>query len=192
MQRIVLFDLGGVLADLGDPAAAMQLDMRVEAFWQVWLNAPAVRAFERGRLDIDEFCERIAAELGLPDGAAARECLERWQLTLYEGVEQLIADTRAMARVALLSNTNALHWSQVTADSDVFDDFDALFLSYETGYFKPAAGAFEQVVAHYACAPHDIAFLDDTPVNVDAAKAAGMQAYCVKGPLEARKHLFGA
>ncbi|MDX1507798.1 MAG: HAD-IA family hydrolase [Woeseiaceae bacterium] len=188
-ERIVLFDLGGVLADLGRPADAMQLGMSNDEFWAIWLNSPDVRAFERGRIAIDEFCDRLAPEFGESSGARMRERLERWQLRLFDGVERLVSDVASEARVALLSNTNALHWSQVTRGNDVFDRFDALFLSFETGHFKPDPAAFEQVVAHYGCAPRNIVFLDDAQRNVDAARASGFEAHVVRGPAEARSKL---
>lgn len=189
-ERIVLFDLGGVLADLGKPADAMQLDMSNDEFWAIWPNSPAVQAFERGRIQIDEFCERLAPEFGEISGARMREKLDCWQLRLFDGVEQLVADATAKSRIALLSNTNELHWSQVTADTDVFERFDKLFLSYETGYFKPDAAAFEQVVSHYGCAASAILFLDDVERNVSAARVVGLQAHVVSGPAAARRHLF--
>jgi hypothetical protein len=52
--RIVLFDLGGVLADLGEPTKTIGLDLSDEQFWQIWLNSPHVNAFERGELAFRE------------------------------------------------------------------------------------------------------------------------------------------
>lgn len=188
-ERIILFDLGGVLADLGDPPAAMQLPISTDEFWAIWPNSPAVQAFERGQIEIDEFCQRLAPEFNQSSGAAMRERLDRWQLRLFDGVEELVADAATDSRIALLSNTNELHWSQVTEGTDVFDRFDALFLSYETGHFKPDAAAFGQVVAHYGCSPSDILFLDDVERNVAAARTAGLEAHVVRGPGEARRRI---
>ena len=191
-DRIILFDLGGVLADLGDPPAAMQLDISTEDFWSIWPNSPAVQAFERGLIEIEEFCEQLAPEFGIATGQSMRQRLDLWQLRLFDGVEELVEDSAADSRVALLSNTNALHWSQVTAGTSVFNQFDALFLSYETGHFKPAAAAFEHVVAHYGCQPSDILFLDDVDRNVSAARAGGLDAHVVLGPAQARERIFAA
>jgi len=47
---IVLLDLGGVLADLGDPVRSMGLEMGAERFWEIWLSSPSVRAYESGVL----------------------------------------------------------------------------------------------------------------------------------------------
>ena len=59
--RIVLFDLGGVLADLGDPASEMRLDFESDQFWKIWLHSPSVRAFELGRSPLVSFGEPYRA-----------------------------------------------------------------------------------------------------------------------------------
>ena len=53
-QRILLLDLGGVLADLGDPVAAMGLNMTLPEFWKTWTSSPVVRALETGQIDEQE------------------------------------------------------------------------------------------------------------------------------------------
>jgi putative hydrolase of the HAD superfamily len=63
----------------------------------------------------------------------------------------------------------------------VFDDFDKLFLSYLTGNAKPGAASFQDVVAHFACAPGDIVFFDDNAGNVAAAREQGLHAMQVSG-----------
>ena len=40
--KLVLFDLGRVLADLGSPSMQMQLRISDQEFWSVWLSLPAV------------------------------------------------------------------------------------------------------------------------------------------------------
>jgi hypothetical protein len=59
--RILLFDLGGVLADLGDPVTTIGLDLEPDEFWAIWLGsenhdsiqcAGFITAVARGRLDI--------------------------------------------------------------------------------------------------------------------------------------------
>ncbi len=50
-NRVLLFDLGGVLADLGEPAKAIGLELTEEEFWQSWLNSASVHAFIEQGLD---------------------------------------------------------------------------------------------------------------------------------------------
>ena len=102
------------------------------------------------------------------------------------GAEELIQSISTEYRVALLSNTNAVHWDQVTGVTDMFSTFDHLFLSFETGHYKPDAESYEQVVTHFDCEPADIRFFDDSPRNVSAARELGFNAHQVRGIGEVR------
>jgi HAD superfamily hydrolase (TIGR01509 family) len=184
-KRVLLFDLGGVLADLGTPTSDMGLDMTEEAFWATWLNSENVHAFEMGKLDAPEFCRRIAGELGQEDTDTFEERLRAWRLTLFPGVADLIRSIPQTIPIALLSNTNEIHWDPL-ATAGVFTRFDQLFLSYETGHYKPMQSAFEQVTARFGCDPDDVLFLDDSPRNVAAAIETGFDAHRVYGVTESR------
>jgi putative hydrolase of the HAD superfamily len=65
--------------------------------------------------------------------------------------------------------------------------FDHLFLSHETGFFKPEPAAYLEVIRKLALAPQQILFFDDKPENVDAARQTGMEAHVVNGPAAVRK-----
>ena len=164
----------------------MGLDMAEAAFWDIWINSASVNAFETGRLDTPEFCRRIAGELGQSetDGFEAR--LKAWKLMLYPGVEEMVHAIPRSVSVALLSNTNEIHWGQVASTDSTFARFDRLFLSYETGHYKPMRAAFEQVSAHFRCNPTDVLFLDDSEHNVAAAKGVGFDAHRTRGISEVR------
>ena len=185
LNRVVLFDLGGVLADLGNPATSMRLDKSLDEFWSAWLSSPRVHEFETGQHTITEFSTLIAPELGLtgPDFEAQ---FRQWVLQPFPGINELVAYAKQSHRVGLLSNTNELHWQQVTSSTNAFDAFDKLFLSFETGNFKPGESAYQQVVRQFDCDAVDVLFLDDSPRNVDAAIEFGMTAEVVNGPAEAK------
>ena len=185
-NRIVLFDLGGVIADLGKPAKTIGLDLSEEGFWQIWLNSPNVHAFERGKLPAHDFFSAIADEFEQADVEDFENRLRGWHFKLFPGTEELIQFVSTKHRTALLSNTNAVHWGQVTYATDVFSMFDHLFLSFETGHYKPDAESYAQVVTHFDCEPADVFFFDDSPRNISAARELGFDAYQVHGIAEVR------
>jgi putative hydrolase of the HAD superfamily len=186
-ETILLFDLGGVLVDLGDPAGDMRLDMSNEAFWKLWLASPLVHQLETGQIDVEGFFTGFGAGVGVPDTADFGQRLRRWNLPMFEGVEPYLRSLAGDNDIALLSNTNEIHWQQVLSQTDVFDCFSQLFLSFETGNAKPGAAAFLDVVEHFGCAPADVAFFDDNVNNVAAATAAGFRAKQVRGLAELRQ-----
>ncbi len=188
-KPVLLFDLGGVLADLGDPVAAMGLDMTLPEFWATWTSAPLVRALETGQMNEEEFLQQIPAVLGCSGEEVFGPRFHAWQLKLFPGVGDLVQDAAQRYRVALLSNTNEIHWRQVTTASRVFESFEHVFLSCETGHYKPEHAAFRDVTELFDCAPGDVLFVDDSEPNIAAARDFGINAHKVAGAAELRKLL---
>ena len=190
-RPVLLLDLGGVLADLGDPVTAMGLDMTLIEFWKTWTSSAVVRALETGQMDETEFLSEIPAVLGCPDSTPFADRFHAWQLTLFPGVAEIVGNAASQYRVALLSNTNGIHWQQVTSASRMFDVFEHVFLSYETGHYKPEPAAFYNVTEYFDCAPGDVIFLDDSAPNVTAARDLGIDARLVAGVSELERELLG-
>lgn len=186
-RRVLLLDLGGVLADLGDPVSGMALDLDADQFWQIWLNSSSVRAFETGAMPATEFYPAMAQEFDLSDGGDFERRFQGWRLSLFAGAEDFLRSVTARYRLALLSNTNVAHWQQIVASTAVFALFDRVFLSFETGHFKPSIESYRQVVTHFDCRPAEILFLDDSVRNVDSARDLQIDAHQVRGLEEARQ-----
>ena len=178
---IVLFDLGGVLVDLGEPALDMALPMSEEQFWSVWLRSEAVARYETGGIDLNTFCAQMSLEFGLSPGEFTAARLERWRLPLFPRVNDVLPALAETATLALLSNTNATHWQGVNRRSDVFQGFDHVFLSYEVGLHKPDPRFFEHALTALAARPEDVLFVDDSARNVAVARELGIDAHQTVG-----------
>lgn len=190
-KPVLLLDLGGVLADLGDPVSAMGLNMAPAEFWEIWTSSTIVRAFETGQMGVKEFLVKVPVELGYAGANPFAQQFHAWRLKLFPGVDHLVRNAARHYRVALLSNTNEIHWQQVNESNTVFADFERVFLSYETGYFKPSPLAFGQVMECFDCPPSEVVFLDDSAPNVAAARALGIDARQVAGVTELERQLLG-
>ncbi len=183
--KMILFDLGRVLADLGSPSKRMRLQIEDEEFWDLWLSLPIVQRFERGDISPDEFLSRLARELGIrEDPLDFRRRFLDWHPRLYPSAESLISILATECRLALLSNTNILHWDQIRKATSVFRHFERVFLSYEIRRCKPDAGAFNIVLESVAASPADILYLDDLEQNIVAARRLGIQSIQVSGSAE--------
>ena len=90
---------------------------------------------------------------------------------------------RAKYRVGCLSNTNAVHWAELT---DVQRLFDFCFASHLTGHMKPDYAAYEHALLELDAAPQSVYFFDDLAPNVAAARSLGMNAFQVNGAAEAK------
>jgi glucose-1-phosphatase len=192
--RCIVFDIGGVLVEIGGVAPMLRW-MRntpdVEGLWHAWLHSAAVRDFERGRIDAQTFGVRLVAEFELSVGVDEfLRGFETWANAPLPGAHELLRQVRPGVVRAALSNSNALHWSRIMRDMDFERHFDHPFASHLIDRIKPDHDAFEHVAEAVGIAPHEILFVDDNRINVDAARAFGMQAERCVGTVELRAVLL--
>lgn len=118
---------------------------------------------------------------------------DRWIETVpctVEGIEDLIEDLRrARLGVYGLSNFSAETFPLTRDRFSVFDRFDGIVISGEVGMVKPQPEIYRLV-----CERHDLdinrcVFVDDSPVNVRGAEAAGMSALHFTGVATLRRDL---
>jgi putative hydrolase of the HAD superfamily len=182
--RVVLFDLGGVLVELGgvDRFGRLIGETDESEIWHVWLTSYWVRRFERGRCTREEFAVGMVAEHSLTVGADVfLEEFLNWPQGLIVGALDLLGELASHVRPACLSNTNELHWNEQVDAQQLQALFETRFLSHELGLVKPDREIFEHVVAGLGCAPDEVLFLDDNQLNVDGARSVGLNAHRVTG-----------
>ena len=179
--EVVLFDIGGVLArfsglELLRELSGSESELDVAARW---LMSPMVRSFESGACTNEEFAAGVVAEWDLPyTPAQFLEVFPTWLDDPFKGAEQMIRETSAGVRVGCLSNTNALAWQGMISRwplSALFEE-RLRFLSFELGAVKPDPEIYALVIERLPVRPTHALFLDDNPLNVEAAHAAGLRA----------------
>lgn len=179
---VLLFDLGGVLLELRNAGEHFGLAAHGTEFLEAWVHSGAVRQFESGNAEFDQFTGQVVEELGLAyDSEEFSQRFRSWPVGLYRCVPGMLDRLAVRRRCALLSNTNHIHWGRKDIAGVLEPRLDRLFLSYRTGKLKPDRAAFEQVIAYYDCEPDQILFLDDTPSNIAAASRLGLHTRLVAG-----------
>ncbi len=192
-MEIVLFDLGGVLADFRGASALRELtDAATELeIWNRWLQSPCMRRFDSGQSTTAEFAREAVDEWQLPfTPERFVEEFRAWLVGPLEGADELVARTREHARVGCLSNINPVHWESWISAWTLAEHLDPRFLSYEIGAVKPDREIFQHVLRELDCDPGSVLFLDDNLPNVEAAQACGMQAAHARGVSEAQGALM--
>ena len=188
MINIILFDLGGVLVELtGVPTMLKWTNNKYddEQFWQVWINSPAVRSFEKGSSTKEQFAKQIIREMDLPVGEPEFiNAFRQWPKGLFPGVSNLIERLKNNYTLACLSNSNALHWPILMKEMGLEKMFKYHFASHLMSKLKPDKESYEYVLQCLDCKASSVLFLDDNDINVKSAKEIGMIAYRVKGPRE--------
>jgi HAD superfamily hydrolase (TIGR01509 family) len=152
----------------------------------LWLTSPTVRLFETGKMLPAAFAEQMIAELSLQVGGEEflTELYTRGQRILPGAVELVRRVPDNYVR-ATLCNTNSVQWPILMEQRDLAAAFNHHFASHLTGKIKPDEEAFQHVLATLECEGSETLFLDDSQLNVAAAKRVGMIAFNVQGPEEA-------
>ena len=190
--EFVLFDLGGVIIELGDVSSLQEMAAPVgdEEHWHQWLASPWARRFEKGECSATEFSTQVVAEWEL-DVAPERflEIFRDWPIGPYPGTSDLLAKVQQSVQIGCLSNTNSMHWEHQTSLWPVLDMFDFRFLSFELGLAKPDEAVFHAVTERLPFSRDRILYFDDLAVNCDAAGSFGFRSEQVRGINEVRTAL---
>ena len=115
--RVLLFDVGGVLVELGGVEVILAWlgnRLTAEELWRRWLQSEAVRGFETGLPDAPQFAAGVIAEFDLAvEPQQFLESFVGWPTGLYPGTLEMLARIPRRYQRALLSNSNPLHWPRV-------------------------------------------------------------------------------
>lgn len=190
--KAVLFDFGGVLAELRAEAHLLPLvkeKMSREEMWRRWTFSPAVRAHETGKISAEEFSRQVVLEFDMKiDPAEFLAGFHGWIVGAFPETQSLIRDTAAHYQTGFVSNTSAFHWS-IIESLDILPHMHHRFASWQIGRIKPDREYFDYVLETMKLEPHEAIFLDDSGVNITAAQMLGIHAYRVEGAAAARKQL---
>lgn len=180
---VLLFDLGGVLIDFAGfermsellPGRPDRTEVRAR-----WIASRAVQKFERGEMTPSDFARGVIGELEirLSPNDFIRLFIE-WARGPYPGARSLLQRLATTHRLACLSNSNELHTELHRRSMQPL--MERYYFSNELGAVKPDREIFDHVIRDLAVPSNRIAFFDDTPVNVEAARGAGFIAYEVDG-----------
>lgn len=189
----LIFDLGGVLIELSGIAEVIQWSGNIhseEQLWQRWINSPAIRAFESGKIEVDEFIKTICEEFEITiDPKHFLDRFLQWPQGPYPDVKPFLNQLKQHISFSCLSNTSSVHWEKVRDEMKLATFFSHTFLSFEIGLFKPDIEIFEFVATQLPYQPEEILFFDDNQVNIDSARIFGFKAEKVIGVQEIKHQL---
>jgi 2-haloacid dehalogenase len=179
--RVVVFDLGNVLITWDRRLLYRKLfadDADLEYFLASVYSLEANERFDRGQ-SLDEFTASLAAA----HPAYAREVLalrSRWIETIgpaIEGTVGVLAELRSRdVPLYALSNWNAETFALVEPRYEFLRWFRGVVISGREGLVKPEPAIYHVLCDRYGFAPELAVFVDDSPANVSAACAIGMDA----------------
>ena len=187
--KAVVFDLGGVLLDMHSDEARRELIERYGLLAEGF-DRLARSSFEShprsitelamiGKVGTSEYLEAFLGECTVKDlhGLAVNRLsvVGRERTNVFAIVEQL---KRVGVICCVLSNTIALHWEKLTSTREYpsLGVFDQVFASHLIECAKPERKSFSFVANALKIRMSECLLIDDTPLNVNRARAAGWRA----------------
>ena len=191
--RNVVFDIGGVLLDwnprhlyrglVADPA-------EVEWFLTEVCTPEWNATLDAGR-SFDEACDELAAEH--PEHAALVHAWKRQDEMIVgevPGTAEIVRSLRARSvPLFLLTNMPTHVFAARMVAYDVLHVFDGAVVSGDEGVLKPSHEIFRRLLDRFDLAAAETLFIDDSELNVEGARAAGLQAHHFTGAADLRRAL---
>lgn len=183
----ILFDLGNVLASIHPERflTSLGIDVKTGGAWHQQGIIEIVRLYERGQTTTKQFFDALGLLL---ENRFSPGALESAMLSVIgdpiPGMEDLVRRSTKRYRAALVSNTNALHFQYCLDLLPVLKLLPHRFLSFQLGTLKPEPSYYEQILQQLNLSSSRIMFVDDTPENVQGARAAGMKGIVFRDPAQ--------
>ncbi|MFV0505541.1 MAG: HAD family hydrolase [Bacteroidales bacterium] len=182
----IIFDLGGILLELYPQRTINELE-KLGIYRKIGEKAHSYsdevfENFETGKISASDFKTEIK---NMTRGSVGEELLvDAWNAMICQFPQKHVDLLRRLRdkgyKLFLLSNTNELH---VKAFEDLFYNkfnfhirslFDRALYSNEIGRRKPHKETFQFVLQALNIAPDKTLMIDDSPANIEGAKASGM------------------
>lgn len=180
MIRAVVFDIGGVLEVIDDAVfpgpAERRLGLADGAISRGLEALPGDAVL--GQVTEQEVRAEWQRSLGLDDAQADELMADFWRWyvgTLDRPLHAWFAAQRPERLTGILSNSGP--GAREAERGHGFEDItDVIVYSHEVGLAKPDPAAYELTARRLGVEPHEVLFLDDVEVNVEAARAVGWHA----------------
>ncbi len=175
--KAVLWDADGVL-QRGVPSGVQVFDDllgdRVEEFKAALWDDLEVAL--QGRIDMAALVNEVVDDFGLDDRRADIVAVWGMITPLPESRALVTAVRSAGTPCYLATNQDNLRASYMRRDVGYDDLLDGSYYSCEVGAAKPDAAYFLHIADDLGVAPRELVFVDDAPVNVEAAAEIGVAA----------------
>ena len=176
----IVFDLGGVVF-------RWQPDAIIAETFEDGSTQDTVRkgifehpdwiSLDRGTLSLANAIDRGAARTGLPARDIARllHAVPGF-LTPIEPTIELIRRLRKTAnKLFVLSNMQLESIAHLERKYDIWHLFDGVVISARVRKVKPDIAIYQYLLETYGLSPTETVFIDDTPVNLEAASSLGIR-----------------
>ena len=191
--RAVFFDMGGVVLRTEYQAPREHLAERLNTTYEelnriVFESESSLRA-SIGELTTEAHWEAVARRLHQPLSQVKLLREEFFAGDIIDtGLVGFIRSLRPRYKTGIISNA----WPDMreyVAARRIDDAFDVLVISSEVGIMKPEPKIYRIALDKVGVEAREAVYIDDTPPNVEAARALGMRGIVFKDPARALSEL---
>jgi glucose-1-phosphatase len=192
--RAIIFDIGRVLLRV-DVSRAMDglasgLSLTPQEVWSAIEKDPRLMDWQEGRISPRDWHLRLTKRLGA--SLTFEQFTEVWNRALDPNPihsESFIEKLSKNYRLALLSNTDAIHMSNEDARFPFFRFFAIRIYSYRVGASKPDPLIYRAALQACKVQAEQAIYIDDVPAYAEAARRLGMTAITFQSPEQLQSDL---
>lgn len=186
MIRNIVFDMGNVLVYYDSRRASRRFaadEAEMEMVNTAVFISPEWIMLDMGVISQEEALKRMQSRL--PEGharEAARLCLEHWHeycMWPVPGMEELVGWIKDQGYKLYLCSNASLRMLDCYLDAiPGIRLFDGVLFSAEEKCMKPQKEMYGHLFHRFGLKPEECFFIDDQPLNIEGARACGMDGYC--------------
>jgi putative hydrolase of the HAD superfamily len=196
MQQIknIIFDLGGVIMDIDYRLTQHAFEMLgITGFQELFAQHHSSEIFvklETGKISDEDFYNEFRKET--KTNVTDEQIITAWNAMLIGFSAEkinLLKTLKSKYNTFLFSNTNQIHhaaFHKIFYEKFGHADFDNLFhkvyYSHKIGLRKPLPESSIFILNEQKIKPEETLFIDDTLINIEAAKKLGLQTIYLVAP----------
>ena len=179
MIDVIVFDLGGVIVNVNFGSPLGKLFDNSGTVSNTLKDgsdfSSLLLQYETGKISAVDFHDQIRdhleTELSFDEFISiSNDAIE----SADDGIDGIVKTLSKKYQLAILSNTNPVHYEHIKEKYSIIGLFDHILLSYEMGTMKPDIEAYEKLIHATSKPPSQHLFIDDRIENISAAKEIGM------------------
>ena len=113
---------------------------------------------------------------------AAKQCFAHWPeycMWKIDAMETLVRELKTKGYGLYICSNASIRLPSICMDViPAAECFDGMLFSAEIKYLKPQKEIYEHLFHRFGLKPEECYFIDDLPMNIEGAKACGMDGHC--------------
>lgn len=199
MIKNIVFDMGNVLLYYDSKRVChyfMEDEAERKAVETSVFISPEWIMLDMGIIPEEEALKRMQSRL--PDDHAkemAKLCMAHWHehcMWEKDGMRDVVRDLKERGYgIYLCSNASLRLLTCYQSAIPGIEHFDGVLFSAEVQCLKPQKEIYHHLFQRFGLNPEECFFIDDLQLNIDGAKACGMDGYCfADGDVEKLKQIL--